>query len=141
MSIAAPSSTPTGLLRRLLRPLIGDVQWLAPGWLRGLGNAAGFFAMAFSSWVRSDMRRAAIAGGVGLALIAGGVAGKAWYDRLPKPHEVTVEVVTPDPTPVDQPNAKPDPLMIKFSESAKHSMGLVISTLGSRCLPFTNVEQ
>jgi uncharacterized protein YfaS (alpha-2-macroglobulin family) len=124
MSIAAPSSTPTGLLRRLLRPLIGDVQWLAPGWLRGLGNAAGFFAMAFSSWVRSDMRRAAIAGGVGLALIAGGVAGKAWYDRLPKPHEVTVEVVTPDPTPVDQPNAKPDPLMIKFSESAATLAGV-----------------
>ncbi len=118
MRVADNLSSQPGLLKRLLRPLIGDVQWQAPGWLRGLANAAGFLALALASWVRTDVRRAAMVGGMGLALIAGGVAGKVWYDRLPKPLEVTIEVVTPDPTPVEQPDAKPEPLLIKFSESA-----------------------
>ena len=109
------SNQPAGFLRRMLRPLIGDIQWQAPGWLRGIGNAAAFCAVAFASWVRADRRRALIAGGVGVALIAGGMAGKVWYDKLPKPLEVTYEVTAPEPTAVDQPNAKPEPLLIKFS--------------------------
>ena len=118
MSVAPAATTPSaGFVRRLLRPLIGDVQWQAPGWIGGISNAVGFCAVAVTSWVRSDVRRAAIAGGVGVALIAGGVAGKVWYDKQPKPLEVTYEITAPEPTPVDQPNAKPEPLVIKFSDS------------------------
>lgn len=119
MSASAPeSSRSDGLIRRLLRPLIGDVRWQAPGWMRGIGNAAGFCAVALTSWIKSDLRRAAIAGVVGIAVIAGAAAGKVWYDKQPKPLQVTFEVAVPEPTPVDQPNAKPEPLLIKFSDSA-----------------------
>ena len=121
------SDTPpagSGFLSALLRSLIGDFQWQAPGWMRGIGNALGFCGSAFASWVRADMRRAAIAGGVGIALIAGALAGKVWYDKLPKPLQVSYEVTVPEPTPVDQPNAKPEPLVIKFSESVATLAGV-----------------
>ncbi|MEQ1774492.1 MAG: MG2 domain-containing protein [Burkholderiales bacterium] len=125
MSDAAfDSNQPAGFIRRLLRPLVGDVRWQAPGWMRGIGNAVGFCAVAFASWVRSDMRRAAIAAAVGVALIAGGAAGKIWYDKQPKPLQVTYEVVVPEPTPVDQPNAKPEPMLIKFSDSVATLAGV-----------------
>ncbi len=125
MSVSAtPNHHHGGFLRRLLRPLIGDFQWQAPGWMRGIGNALGFCGIAFASWVRADMRRAAIAGAVGIALIAGALAGKVWYDKLPKPLEVTYEITVPEPTPVDQPNAKPEPLVIKFSESVATLAGV-----------------
>ncbi len=125
MNNPAPASNqPAGFLRRMLRPVIGDVRWQAPGWLRGIGNAVGFFAVATASWMRADLRRAAIAGAVGLAVITGGVAGKIWYDKLPQPLLVSYEVVVPEPTPVDQPNAKPDPLVIKFSDSAATLAGV-----------------
>ena len=49
MSEAAPTYESAGLLRRMLRPLIGDIQWRAPGWLRGIGNAIAFCAIALAS--------------------------------------------------------------------------------------------
>ena len=125
MSDAPPSSyASAGLLRRMLRPFIGDIQWRAPDWLRGISNALAFCAIAFAAWVRADWKRAAIAGVVGIALIAGGMAGKVWYDKLPKPLEVTYEVTAPEPTAVDQPNAKPEPLIIRFSDSVATLAGV-----------------
>ena len=39
MSDLSPESNPpAGCMRRVLRPLIGDVRWQAPGWMRGIGN-------------------------------------------------------------------------------------------------------
>ena len=118
------STEPAGLLRSILRRVIGDFHWQAPGWLRGIGNAVGFCAVAFASWVRADTRRAAIAGVVGIAVLAGGAAGKIWYDKQPKPLQVTYEVMVPEPTQVDQPNAKPEPLLIKFSDSVATLAGV-----------------
>ena len=45
---AASSSASAGFLRRMLRPLIGDIRWQAPGWLCGIGNALGFCAIALA---------------------------------------------------------------------------------------------
>ena len=114
----------TGIFGSLLRSVIGDVRWQAPSWLRGIGNAVGFCGVALAAWVRADRRRAAIAVVVGLVMIAGGVAGKVWYDKQPKPLLVTLEVTVPEPTPVDQPNAKPELLLIKFSDSAATLAGV-----------------
>ena len=123
-NLSPESNQPAGFMRRLLRPVVGDVRWQAPGWMRGIGNAVGFCAIATASWLRADLRRAAIAGVVGVAVIAGGAAGKIWYDKLPKPLLVSYEVVVPEPTPVDQPNAKPEPLVIKFSDSVATLAGV-----------------
>ena len=109
MSDSAPSS----VLRSITRPLIGDIRWQAPGWIKGMGNAVGFLWMVASSWIRSDKKRAMIAAGVAALVLAGGAAGKLWYDRLPKPHMVEYEIVVPEPTAVDNPNAKPEPFVIK----------------------------
>ena len=103
-------------LRSVTRPLIGDIRWQAPDWLKGIGNAIGFLWMVASSWIRSDKKRAMIAAGVGALVLAGGAAGKLWYDRLPKPHMVEYEIVVPEPTAVDNPNAKPEPFVIKFKD-------------------------
>ena len=70
------------------------------------------------------MRRAVLAGALGIAIIAGGAAGKIWYDRQPKPLLVTLEVTVPEPTAVGQPNAKPEPLLIKFSDSVATLAGV-----------------
>ncbi len=121
---AFETNRPVGFLRSLLRPVIGDVRWQAPGWLRGIGNALGFCGVALAAWVRTDKRRAALVGVAALALVAGGAAGKVWYDKQPKPLLVTLEVTVPEPTPVDQPNAKPEPLLIKFSDSAATLAGV-----------------
>lgn len=124
MSQVGAASDNAGFFKRLLRPLIGDLQWQAPGWLRGISNALGFCAVAGASWVRADKRRAVIASIMGVVLLAGGVAGKVWYDKLPKPLEVTYEITSPESTPVDQPNAKPEPLIIKFSDSVATLAGV-----------------
>jgi uncharacterized protein YfaS (alpha-2-macroglobulin family) len=121
---AADSPQPDGIIRRILRALIGDVRWRAPGWMCGIANAVGFCSVAFASWLRADMRRAAMAGVVGIAIVAGGTAGKIWYDKQPKPLQVTFEVAVPEPTAVDQPNAKPEPLLIKFSDSVATLAGV-----------------
>ena len=123
------STKPAGLsgaICRLLRPLIGEVRWQAPGWLRGIGNALGFCGVACASWVRADRRRAAIASAVGIAIIAGGMAGKIWYDKQPKLLEVTYEVTVPGPTAMDQPhaNTKPEPLIVQFSDSVAPLAGV-----------------
>ncbi len=118
------SSKPAGLIRSVLRPLIGDIRWQAPGWMHGICNAVGFCAIALASWMRADLRRVAIAAVVIIAVIAGGVGGKIWYDKQPKPLQVTYEVTVPEPTPVDQPNAKPEPLLIKFSDSVATLAGV-----------------
>ncbi len=124
------SSAPTtrnsraGFVRKILRPLMGDIQWQAPGWWRAGGNAFGLCALIVAGWVHADKRRAMLAGGVGVALIAGGVAGKAWYDTRPKPLQVTYEITVPQPTAVDQPNARPEPLLIKFSDSVATLAGV-----------------
>ena len=120
----APSQVSAGLFRRMLRPLIGDIQWQAPRWIGSLASAIGFCAAALTRWVRADKRRAAIAAGVGVALLAGGMAGKVWYDKQPKPLEVTLTLTAPEPTAVDQPNAKPEPLVIKFSDSVATLAGV-----------------
>jgi uncharacterized protein YfaS (alpha-2-macroglobulin family) len=118
------SAEPAGLLRSILRRVIGDIRWQAPGWLRGISNAVGFCGVACASWLRADMRRAAIAGALGVAMLAGGAVGKIWYDRQPKPLLVTLEITVPDPTLVDQPNARPEPLLIKFSDSVATLAGV-----------------
>ena len=110
-------SAPARMLRSITRPLIGDIQWQAPGWLKGIVNALGFLWMVLSSWIRSDRKRALIAAGVAALIVAAGAAGKMWYDKLPKPHVVEYETVVPEATAVDNPNAKPEPFVIKFKES------------------------
>jgi uncharacterized protein YfaS (alpha-2-macroglobulin family) len=120
----ADSSKPDGIIRHVLRALIGDVRWRAPGWMRGIANAVGFCRVALASWLWADMRRAAMVGVVGIAIVAGGTAGKIWYDKQPKPLQVTFEVTVPEPTAVDQPNAKPEPLLIKFSDSVATLSGV-----------------
>ena len=110
-------SSTARFIQSITRPLIGDIRWQAPGWLKGIANAIGFLWMVASSWIRSDKKRALIAAGVGALVIAAGAAGKMWYDKLPKPHVVEYETVVPEATAVDNPNAKPEPFVIKFKES------------------------
>ncbi len=100
----------------VLRKLFGDFRWQAPGWLKGIGNAIGFCWVALASWARTHTKSAAIAGVAVVAVLAGGVAGKIWYDRQPRPIAVTYEITAPDRTRVED-NAKPEPMVVKFSDS------------------------
>ncbi len=76
-------------------------------------------------WSHSARRhpRAAGAALVGLLLLAvGGYASWHWYQMLPKPQFAAFSLTAPGRTRIEQENAKPDPLTVRFDRS--------VSTLG-----------
>src|SRR5258705_2939051 len=101
----------------LMRQAVGEVQWRAPAWPRkvGAGIVAGWRCVG--DWIQRDRKRAAWCLVAALAVIGGSVAGKWWYDHLPKPVEASWEITQPARTRIEDPNAKPDQVVVKFSAS------------------------
>ncbi|MEO9216032.1 MAG: MG2 domain-containing protein, partial [Rhodanobacter sp.] len=103
------------LLGSILRPLVGNVSWSAPGWAPATGAA-----------IRRRPRH--FAGGLlaALVLLVGGWFGWQWYQHRPRPIEperITFEVKAPAITEyAAQPNGTPKitihPLEVAFSRSA-----------------------
>ena len=92
-------------LRRLLRAVLGDLQWSPPPWLRRLVRpllAANALRRRF--WVTA----------AALAAFLGGLYGLyRWIESWPKPAYLAVSVEDPEPTALEQ-DAKPHPLQITF---------------------------
>jgi uncharacterized protein YfaS (alpha-2-macroglobulin family) len=59
-----------------------------------------------------------------LVLMASIVAGIWWYEQLPKPVRLTIDVKPPGRTPIEDPNGKPEPVWVRFSASAAPLAGV-----------------
>ncbi|MFO0577714.1 MAG: alpha-2-macroglobulin [Polyangia bacterium] len=102
-----------GPLRRMLRGIFGSLSWEPPGWLRALGRGAG----AGGGWVRRHRGAALGVVAMVVALAIGVGAGMRWYEKRPKPKELTVRVDAPAAMRLEE-GAKPDTLRLLFSGSA-----------------------
>jgi uncharacterized protein YfaS (alpha-2-macroglobulin family) len=101
----------------LLRKVVGEFEWRAPGWARSLRERAAAGTNKSGSWVRANPGPAAAIGIGTLVLVAALHAGYNWYQHRPKPVEITLEVTQPERTHLEDPNAKPFPVVVKFSGS------------------------
>ncbi|HTA64631.1 MAG TPA: MG2 domain-containing protein, partial [Xanthomonadaceae bacterium] len=94
------------VLDRVLRPVIGDVTWLAPSWLLA---------------VRRDPRRYATIAGCIVVVVAGSWYGWQWWKHRPHPPEparITWTVRQPDTTDYTKQPIAIDALQVNFSASA-----------------------
>jgi len=112
------------MLGRIGHHLFGDVHWQAPVWLRATMEGLVAAQRYVAAWIERDRRRATLVVGVVLAVAAAGLAGKWWYDQLPKPVEVTYAVKDPARTRIEDPNARPDPVIVEFSASVATLAGV-----------------
>ncbi|WP_243043018.1 alpha-2-macroglobulin [Dyella sedimenti] len=94
----------------VLRPLLGQVSWTAPGWLTATGG-----------WIRRRPVQAAGLLVAAMVLGAGGWFGWQWYRNRPKPAEpshITLKVDAPAITDYVQQPIVIHPLTVSFSGSA-----------------------
>lgn len=105
---------PLRLIGMLFRGLFGCVQWQRPAWIaifrQGTSTAFG--------WCKSNPRKFAKYSAIVIVVFA--AIGGAWYaySLVPKPELITFQVDAPPRTQFESENYKPNPLIIRFSQSA-----------------------
>ena len=106
------------LWRRLIQSLLGGWVWEAPPWSRWLGKRS---RAVTAATVDRSRRHPVIAGAVVVAAIglaAGAVTAWRWYEHRPKPELASFSLIAPGRTRIEEANAKPDPLIVRFNRSA-----------------------
>jgi len=97
--------------------VFGVWAWEAPRWLSSTRYAAtGVGRQVWTAARRHPRRTGAALSGV-LVLVAGGHAAWRWYQLLPKPEFASFSVTAPARTRIEEENAKPDPLTLRFDRS------------------------
>ncbi|WP_372628193.1 hypothetical protein, partial [Arsukibacterium sp.] len=89
--------------KNIFRSVFGAVQWSAPDWLLRLKQHAKSHPWRF--WIVTLLV---------LVLLAAVVAGYHYYQQLPKPLQVSAEVVTPEIGHYQDDTEQPTPLLLKF---------------------------
>ncbi len=100
------------LLGSLVRTVIGPVSWQPPAWSRWVG-ARGKQAVVEA---RRQPARAAMTAMLVVGTMVSVYAGVRWWQQLPRPIEIAVNVTPPPATPIDE-HVKPLPVVIGFSAS------------------------
>ncbi|MEO8133584.1 MAG: MG2 domain-containing protein, partial [Betaproteobacteria bacterium] len=97
----------------LLQPVFGSWSWEAPAWLRfcAIRIAAGI------AWLRGHPRATLALAAAAVGATAASYAGWQWWEAQPKPMLVTFKVTEPGPLRLEDPDAKPEPLVIEFDAS------------------------
>ena len=101
----------------LAQSVFGAWAWEAPRWWSWAHRRAVTAGRQGSVFVRHHPRRA---GAVLLGVLALGVGGHLswrWYQLLPKPQFAGFSLTAPARTRIEEENAKPDPLMVRFDRS------------------------
>ena len=121
---------PFRLIGWLFGALLGHLHWQRPAW-------AGLLAKGIRKgldWIRQNPRRSKKYGLIALAVLA--VTGGSWYaySLIPRPELISIQVTNPPLTRLEDDEAKPQPLIVRFSASAapldkvgKKAEGLSIS--------------
>ncbi|MGO8972603.1 MAG: alpha-2-macroglobulin [Steroidobacteraceae bacterium] len=102
----------------LAQSVFGAWAWQAPRWLSRLRAHAAGLARRGASLVRLHPRRA---GAVFMGMLVLGFGGEAawrWYQMLPKPEFAHFSLSAPTRTRIEEENAKPEPLSVRFDRSA-----------------------
>lgn len=99
-------------LADLTRSLVGNWNWQEPEWLaqtRGYANDKIRVA-------RSRPRQTAIATGLIAIALGGAYFAYKWWEQRPRPVLVTYTIEAPERTKIEEKNAKPDTVLITFSQ-------------------------
>ncbi len=101
----------------LVQSVFGAWAWEAPRWLHWIKHAVARLGRSGSNSARRHPR-AAVAVIVGALVLAfGGDVAWRWYRMLPKPEFASFAVAAPGRTRIEEENAKPDPLTVRFDRS------------------------
>ena len=105
---------PFRLIGMLFGALFGRVQWQRPAWMAFSRKGA---SIAFN-WGKANPRKFAKYSSIVVVTLA--ALGGAWYaySLIPKPELITFQVYAPPRTQVENENYKPNPLIVRFSQSA-----------------------
>ena len=98
--------------------VFGAWAWQAPRWFTWARGGLTDIGGRWSSSARSHPR---ITGAilVGIVVVAvGGYASWHWYQLLPKPEFAAFSLTAPARTRIEEENARPDPLIVRFDRSA-----------------------
>lgn len=106
------------------RHVVGEIRWQAPAWPHSVGLWIRAASSGLIAWIQRERKRAAWIAVISVVVIGGGAAGKRWYDHLPKPIEVSFEVTQPARTRIEDPNARPDPVVVTFNASVAPLAGV-----------------
>jgi uncharacterized protein YfaS (alpha-2-macroglobulin family) len=102
----------------LAQSVFGAWVWEPPQWLHRINHRAAHLGRwGFDLARRHPRRTGAVFLGV-CALAFGGLAAWRWYQLLPKPEFVAFSIAAPARTRIEEENAKPDPLTVRFDRSA-----------------------
>ncbi len=97
--------------------VFGVWAWEAPSWLSSTRYAAANVGRQAWTMARRHPRRTGAALSGLLVLAAGGHMVWRWYQLLPKPEFASLSVTAPARTRIEEENAKPDPLTVRFDRS------------------------
>jgi alpha-2-macroglobulin len=101
-----------------MQSIFGAWDWSAPRWMMWSHLRAAGVGRQASSFARQHPRRFAALLASLLVLGAGGHAAWRWYHLLPQPEFAGYSLVPPARTRIEEENAKPDPLVVRFDRSA-----------------------
>jgi alpha-2-macroglobulin len=101
----------------LVQSIFGAWAWQAPRWMAWVGHQGVNLGRQGSTVARRHPRRSAAVLIAILALGVGGHAAWRWYSLLPKPEFAGYSLVPPARTRIEEENAKPDPLIVRFDRS------------------------
>ncbi|MBK9161153.1 MAG: alpha-2-macroglobulin [Nitrosomonadales bacterium] len=114
----------------LLVALFGHWQWQSPSW----GKFCYRGVLAALQWIKLNPRRFAKFSVIAISVLAAGWGAWYGYSLIPKPELITLQVIDPPRTQLENDDAKTEPLVIQFSASAapldmvgKEASGLHIS--------------
>jgi alpha-2-macroglobulin len=101
----------------LVQSVFGAWAWEAPRWLYWIKQQAAHLGRSGSNLARRHPRRSGVVLLGILALSFGGHAAWRWYALLPKPSYAHFSFAAPGRTRIEEENAKPDPLTVRFDRS------------------------
>ena len=97
----------------ILQPVFGSWSWAPPRWLQVTSTRTA----ATGAWTKAHPRSAALGVAILAGIAAAGYTGWQWWEAQPKPVLVTYKVTEPGPLRLEEPDAKPEALVVEFSAS------------------------
>ena len=96
--------------------LFGRPSWEAPPWGRASARGTRRAVASARNQTRNHPGRSLAALAAVILLVGGGVGLRRWWIHRPRPRTVSLRVVVPEPTRIEE-KVRPKPLRIEFDDS------------------------